>query len=717
MPMKKFPKLKKVLIELDARFGADGVKVTIDPGYSLERMGFYHSINGKNLVVTTPTSSNVMKVTKYEQHDKFGNPIYVDPDMSKKKIKIYNEWIDSVIDTNFQESVDRIAPELKKEFDIVGRFKVAIGRLKEMRDDTLSINIPSIETQSNLYFMKNGKFVNVAKDKEMTTDEKLHYLLDSSLFKTKPAYVRVKNVDHRRVRMSLGVLENYELSLELTNANNAIFEKCPFTELELVYNLDELNADKLKIKEFDVDEPIREYVYQKSSMILNPDVKVKTYLPDIVISNCEYTGRPILISGDREFDRIHFVDFEALRSTPAKAPNRLLQVIYSEKEDKYYHYTAFRILALKSLNLNPVNKEKLPSVLKNDKFMTTDEESALVNISESYLKYGKSTTAMMTRIQSYSYAPSPMPMISSPDEEGSSGDNLYFGVEMEFDDGGTSHDNANAVMALFTNNKPYLYSTTDSSINNGFEMKTVPITYNALTDKSNIDLMKGLEGLKSLGYTGENDTCGLHIHVSKDFIHTSIMNYMIENGYSGLSREMLYLPHYLMSNSMSNNWFDVVKFTRRERTNINRWAKDRADGASCLILDDIQALKSPSSSNEVFVDRFKRRLNDNLSSHAGDKYTALAAGKNATYEFRIFRGTTDYNVLMASIQYVKNLVHMSIDYSKDIIKLLNVINTSDSKDNLDELKDLIDKATNMKLQDVADYEKHDELNKYLEGGF
>lgn len=162
------------------------------------------------------------------------------------------------------------------------------------------------------------------------------------------------------------------------------------------------------------------------------------------------------------------------------------------------------------------------------------------------------------------------------------------------------------------------YFKHDGSLNNGFEIVSMPIAFNAWRS---LPLKDFFDYTVSVGGRAhDTNTCGLHMHIDRDYIPD-------EN----IIRKCLFF--------LSNNKEDVLQFTRRNPRRMNQYATiDRWS------LDDVS----------------RRRSID-----MGNKYTAINVQHRFSYEFRIYRGTLKYKSYMSCLEFTKLLPDFAKGHSAD----------------------------------------------------
>lgn len=207
-------------------------------------------------------------------------------------------------------------------------------------------------------------------------------------------------------------------------------------------------------------------------------------------------------------------------------------------------------------------------------------------------------------IKSHSYKPTPR-FFSLP-EESKIHKNLFLGTELELEVG-----DGDAKSLASDINDEFFYCKRDGSLNNGFEIVTHPFTR-----KWFYDALKGgrLDKVFELSKRGcksyDTDTCGLHVHMSKDYFSTihlyKFMKLMYENGL----------------------FWSVV--SRRRIQAFDRWCSTKKD------------------KHEICYESKHKRNSDS-------RYTALNITEH-TIECRIFRGTLNKDSFVGNIEILLSMV-------------------------------------------------------------
>lgn len=227
-------------------------------------------------------------------------------------------------------------------------------------------------------------------------------------------------------------------------------------------------------------------------------------------------------------------------------------------------------------------------------------------------------------IQSYNYKPVPVFF---------GGDSGY-GVELEIDDGDYKQEAARAIVEV---GKDHVYLKEDGSLSSaGFEVVTHPAS---LDYHINHFPWAGIcRTALSYGYRShDTDTCGLHIHASRELFGNDQMEQDLT-----IAKIMLLFDRYYDT--------QIVKFARRNLAKMRRWA-DKPDA-------DIQ----PEDNDNEVINKAKKTANH--------RYKAINLCNTHTVEFRIFRGTLKRDTIIASIQWIDTLIkYCRATQLKDLFKV------------------------------------------------
>ena len=206
------------------------------------------------------------------------------------------------------------------------------------------------------------------------------------------------------------------------------------------------------------------------------------------------------------------------------------------------------------------------------------------------------------------------------------------GIEIEIDNGGCDSDNATNILDIANAIDEHIYIKKDSSIDDGFEIVSHPMTYDY--HLNSMPWETTLKYCASLGYRShQTSTCGLHIHIGRH-----------ELGYDEADQEatiskILYF--------VEKHWDEVLKFSRRTQDQIDRWAR-RYGYKDC-----------------------PKEMLDYAKQLPNGRYSAINLLNHATIEFRLFRGTLKYKTFIATLQLVEEICRNAKNLTDDCIQALS----------------------------------------------
>ena len=210
-------------------------------------------------------------------------------------------------------------------------------------------------------------------------------------------------------------------------------------------------------------------------------------------------------------------------------------------------------------------------------------------------------------IEDYSYKPVPIFL-------GESDDNLYLGVELEVDYGNSVRA-ANSISDKFSD----VYLKRDGSLETGFEIVSHPATLHYHKYRLAWEyIMNCCTENKMKSH--DTSTCGLHCHVSRLFF-----------GSTSDEQDLHIAKLILLINKFWDNY--MVPFSRRNITQLARWARK----PSIDILD--------TDTEKEIIDKVK-------GTRYKGRYQGINLENSSTIEFRIFRGTLNFNTFIATLQFV-----------------------------------------------------------------
>lgn len=208
--------------------------------------------------------------------------------------------------------------------------------------------------------------------------------------------------------------------------------------------------------------------------------------------------------------------------------------------------------------------------------------------------------------------------------------NKFLGAEIEVAFGGEINSNAaNAMKFMNYEDGEFkefnIYASHDSSIENGFELITQPMTMarHAELRKNYEDMFKWLVVKK--GYRAHNSNCcGLHVHFSRNYFAEDVNGEYSEIVEEANISKLLYI--------VEKYWGEIVLFSRRNYNTLERYAK-----------------KIDTKPKDFIADWNK------TNDHEG-RYYSINLTNRDTIEFRMFKGTLNANTYFATLEFVDKLI-------------------------------------------------------------
>ena len=237
-------------------------------------------------------------------------------------------------------------------------------------------------------------------------------------------------------------------------------------------------------------------------------------------------------------------------------------------------------------------------------------------------------------IHGYNYKPAPI-FYGEPHFVNWTNTTMYMGVELEIDKGGEYHDHAKAILdTVNATHEEHCYCKHDGSIYNGFEIVSHPATLEYHTN--NIAWRELMQKALSMNYRShDTDTCGLHIHISRN---------ALGNTYDEQDNTIAKILYFV-----ENNWYPIIKFTRRTENNLAHWA------------------------NRYGVEKTEYPVQDTYDKAKSgyNRYKCINLQNSHTIEFRIFRGTLEHSTFIATLQFVNTLCSICKEISMDSVLYLD----------------------------------------------
>lgn len=207
------------------------------------------------------------------------------------------------------------------------------------------------------------------------------------------------------------------------------------------------------------------------------------------------------------------------------------------------------------------------------------------------------------------------------DEDEENNNKLFFGIELEIEaNHRNNHDNLASEILNLTDD--FVFEQ-DGSLNNGFEIISMPFSRNYMKETLEDTLKDMLKTINNHNYEGKN-TCGLHFHISYEAIE-SIPN-------------LLKIVEYYKE--------ELTILSRREESSLNRWS----------------SFYTKNFDKEEITEEMIEEIVDDYQS----RYHAINLDNNYTVEFRIFKSTTDHKTLMATWELVNNIVAYANDHEVEL---------------------------------------------------
>ena len=204
---------------------------------------------------------------------------------------------------------------------------------------------------------------------------------------------------------------------------------------------------------------------------------------------------------------------------------------------------------------------------------------------------------------------------------------MYFGVELEVDDGGKDNNNAGRLKDTANVHDEHIYIKSDGSLDDGFEIVSHPMTLDY--HMNTMDWESVLHEAVGMDYKShDTSTCGLHIHVNRDAFGAN------QSEQEEIISRILFF--------VEKHWNEIFRFSRRTESNMNRW--------SCRL--------GMEKSGKEILDKAKDCCN---------RYVAVNLRNYSTVELRFFRGTLRYNTFIATLQLVSEICRVALTMSEEEI--------------------------------------------------
>lgn len=186
-------------------------------------------------------------------------------------------------------------------------------------------------------------------------------------------------------------------------------------------------------------------------------------------------------------------------------------------------------------------------------------------------------------------------------------------------------------MNIANDNEEHIYIKGDGSLDDGMDIVSHPMSLEYHKYFCWEDIM---HKAVYLGYRShQTSTCGLHIHVNRDSLGETVGDQELV-----ISRILYFVEHH---------WNELLKFSRRSESAMNRWA----------------ARYGYENSPKAIMEKAKKG--------SCGRYAAVNLCNYSTVEFRLFRGTLKRNTLIAALQLVNEMCNAAVFMSDCEIQALS----------------------------------------------
>lgn len=201
---------------------------------------------------------------------------------------------------------------------------------------------------------------------------------------------------------------------------------------------------------------------------------------------------------------------------------------------------------------------------------------------------------------------------------------LGFELELTMEEGSGRKATALSLIDYMIKNQmeDLIYFKSDSSIPHGFEIVSHPST---LSYWKKVDLRGFLDKAKELGMV-EHDSCGLHVHVSKD----------------ALSKKEWWVVMSFLSKTANK----ILKLSRRDKskTSYCKWTSNTNSGVMAALVEG-------------------KGIFDKMPPQNSDRTAAVNFQPEKSVEFRLFKSTSSVDELYASLGLVEAIIMFARKYS------------------------------------------------------
>lgn len=244
----------------------------------------------------------------------------------------------------------------------------------------------------------------------------------------------------------------------------------------------------------------------------------------------------------------------------------------------------------------------------------------------------------MTKVVNFhNYAYKPEPLFDPPMTEENFGKVLYMGWEGEFDRGGHDDERCAKIVDIIGRDRAYLKS--DATIARGVEIVSHPFSLERYMS-GDIPFVKLFKWLDDHDYVADSvDNCGMHVHINNTYLGHGDAE--IE---CGKLKIILFFERF---------WKQIIVFSRR---------KVDHNGNPIHGVPPEYHYNAHSPCNKflphdyVVGKEFMWDLYNNDIKGRADRHVAVNVLNEDTVELRIFKGTLEYDIFIATLQWVQVMV-------------------------------------------------------------
>mgnify|MGYP001219147582 CR=1 FL=1 len=211
----------------------------------------------------------------------------------------------------------------------------------------------------------------------------------------------------------------------------------------------------------------------------------------------------------------------------------------------------------------------------------------------------------------------------------------FYGIELEVECRDSDKYSYAENITNYKGNEQFFYCKNDGSLNDGFEICFMPMTFNALKHldlEESIFKYRGREALQSYA----TRTCGIHIHINREAFsdHHLFKFITFIHEYKGLA--------YLISQ-------------RKEVGELNQYSKFNnsfKDRAKKKMVDNIKNKRREYK-------EYKNKSQNHSTTRYGEKYVPVNLQHSNTIEVRIFKGNLVEESFRKNIEFIDSLYYFT----------------------------------------------------------